>query len=91
MAMLDIAEELLNSAVAALASPDVIREVKDTVDVPVAAHNVSGAYAMVKAAAEKGWVDEARIMRETLTSIARAGADVVITYHALDFARGKQG
>jgi porphobilinogen synthase len=75
----------------ALAYLDVIREVKDTVDVPVAAYNVSGEYAMVKAAAEKGWVDEARIMRETLTSIARAGADVVITYHALDFARGKQG
>jgi porphobilinogen synthase len=75
----------------ALAYLDVIREVKDTVDVPVAAYNVSGEYAMVKAAAEKGWVDEARIMRETLTSIARAGADVVITYHALDFARAKQG
>ena len=75
----------------ALAYLDVIREVRDAVDVPVAAYNVSGEYAMVKAAAEKGWIDEARIMRETLTSIARAGADVVITYHALDDARGKQG
>ncbi len=75
----------------ALAYLDVIREVRDAVDVPVAAYNVSGEYAMVKAAAEKGWIDEARIMRETLTSIARAGADIVITYHALDFARGKQG
>ena len=66
---------------------DVIREVRDAVDVPVAAYNVSGEYAMVKAAAERGWVDEARIMRETLTSIARAGADIIITYHAKDFAR----
>ncbi|HVR69843.1 MAG TPA: porphobilinogen synthase [Vicinamibacteria bacterium] len=71
----------------ALAYLDVIREVRDAVDVPVAAYNVSGEYAMVKAAAERGWIDEARIMRETLTSIARAGADVIITYHAKDFAR----
>jgi len=73
----------------ALAYLDVIREVRDAVDVPVAAYNVSGEYAMVKAAAERGWVDEPRIMRETLTSIARAGADVIITYHAKDFARSK--
>jgi porphobilinogen synthase len=71
----------------ALAYLDVIREVRDAVDVPVAAYNVSGEYAMVKAAAERGWIDEPRIMRETLTSIARAGADVIITYHAKDFAR----
>jgi porphobilinogen synthase len=71
----------------ALAYLDVIREVRDAVDVPVAAYNVSGEYAMVKAAAEKGWIDESRIMRETLVSIARAGADVILTYHAKDFAR----
>jgi porphobilinogen synthase len=71
----------------ALAYLDVIREVRDAVEVPVAAYNVSGEYAMVKAAAERGWIDEQRIMRETLTSIARAGADVIITYHAKDFAR----
>jgi porphobilinogen synthase len=71
----------------ALAYLDVIREVRDAVDVPVAAYNVSGEYAMVKAAAERGWIDEARIMRETLTSIARAGADIILTYHAKDFAR----
>jgi porphobilinogen synthase len=70
----------------ALAYLDVIREVRDAVDVPVAAYNVSGEYAMVKAAAERGWIDEQRIMRETLTSIARAGADIIITYHAKDFA-----
>jgi porphobilinogen synthase len=73
----------------ALAYLDVIREVRDAFDVPVAAYNVSGEYAMVKAAAERGWVDEPRIVRETLTAIARAGADVVITYHAKDFARSK--
>jgi porphobilinogen synthase len=73
----------------ALAYLDVIREVRDAVDVPVAAYNVSGEYAMVKAAAARGWIDETRIMRETLTSIARAGADVIITYHAKDFARSK--
>jgi porphobilinogen synthase len=70
----------------ALAYLDVIREVRDAVDVPVAAYNVSGEYAMVKAAAERGWIDEQRIMRETLTSIARAGADIIISYHAKDFA-----
>ncbi len=66
---------------------DVIRAVAETSDRPVAAYNVSGEYAMVKAAAAKGWVDEGRIMREVLTSIRRAGADVILTYHAKDFAR----
>jgi porphobilinogen synthase len=66
---------------------DVIRAVAETFDRPVAAYNVSGEYAMVKAAAAKGWVDEERMMREILTSIRRAGADVILTYHAKDFAR----
>jgi porphobilinogen synthase len=66
---------------------DVIRAVKESFDRPVAAYNVSGEYAMVKAAAAKGWVDEERMMREILTSIRRAGADVILTYHAKDFAR----
>jgi porphobilinogen synthase len=66
---------------------DVIRAVAETSDRPVAAYNVSGEYAMVKAAAAKGWIDEDRIMREVLTSIRRAGADVILTYHAKDFAR----
>ena len=61
--------------------------VRDAFDVPVAAYNVSGEYAMVKAAAARGWVDEDRMMREILTSIRRAGADVILTYHAKDFAR----
>jgi len=66
---------------------DVIRAVRERFDVPVAAYNVSGEYAMVKAAAERGWVDEERIVKETLTAIRRAGADIILTYHALDFAR----
>jgi porphobilinogen synthase len=66
---------------------DVISAVAETFDRPVAAYNVSGEYAMVKAAAAKGWVDEERMMREILTSIRRAGASVILTYHAKDFAR----
>ncbi len=66
---------------------DVIRRAKDATHFPVAAYNVSGEYAMVKAAAQRGWIDEKRIVLETLTSIRRAGADVILTYHAKDFAR----
>jgi porphobilinogen synthase len=71
----------------ALAYLDIIRAVRDEFDLPVAAYHVSGEYAMVKAAAAKGWVDEERIVKETLVSIARAGADIILTYHAKDFAR----
>jgi porphobilinogen synthase len=71
----------------ALAYLDVIRAVRGAFDVPVAAYNVSGEYAMVKAAAQRGWIDEERIVKETLVSIRRAGADVILTYHAKDFAR----
>jgi porphobilinogen synthase len=66
---------------------DVIRRVKDATHVPVAAYNVSGEYAMVKAAAAAGYLDEETTVLETLTAIRRAGADVVITYHAKDAAR----
>jgi porphobilinogen synthase len=66
---------------------DVIRRVKDELGVPLAAYNVSGEYAMVKAAAAAGYVDERAIVLETLTAIRRAGADVVITYHAKDAAK----
>jgi porphobilinogen synthase len=66
---------------------DVIRAVRESVDLPVAAYNVSGEYAMLKAAAQRGWLDEKRAVLETLTSIARAGADVILTYHAKEFAR----
>jgi porphobilinogen synthase len=71
----------------ALPCLDVIRAVREAVDRPVAAYNVSGEYAMVKAAAARGWVDEERIVKETLTAIRRAGADVILTYHAKDFAQ----
>ena len=66
---------------------DIIRQVKDSTDVPVAAFNVSGEYAMVKAAALNGWIDERNVVMEILTSIKRAGADIVLTYHAKDAAR----
>jgi porphobilinogen synthase len=71
----------------ALSYLDIIRRVKDRFGVPVAAYNVSGEFAMVKAAAMKGWIDERRITLEILTSIKRAGADMILTYHARDFAR----
>jgi len=71
----------------ALAYLDIIRRVKDTYHVPVAAYNVSGEYAMVKAAAQNGWIDEARITREILLAIRRADADWIITYHAKDVVR----
>ena len=61
---------------------DILRAVRDRFDLPLAAYHVSGEYAMVKAAAERGWIDEERVMMETLTSIKRAGADIIITYYA---------
>jgi porphobilinogen synthase len=66
---------------------DVIARVKDTFDFPTAAYHVSGEYAMLKAAARNGWIDEPRAMLETLTSIRRAGADIIITYYAREAAR----
>ena len=71
----------------ALAYLDVIRSVRDRVEHPIAAYNVSGEYAMVKAAAAHGWLDERAVTLEILTSIKRAGADVIISYHAADAAR----
>jgi porphobilinogen synthase len=71
----------------ALAYLDVIRLVRDNFDVPVAAYNVSGEYSMVKAAAHNGWVDEKRVVLEILLGIQRAGAEIVITYHAKDAVR----
>ena len=66
---------------------DVIARVKDTFDFPTAAYHVSGEYAMLKAAARNGWLDEPRAMLETMTSIRRAGADIIITYYAREAAR----
>jgi porphobilinogen synthase len=71
----------------ALAYLDVIAEARREFDLPIAAYNVSGEYAMLKAAAEKGWIDYDRVMMETLLSIRRAGADVIISYHAKEAAR----
>jgi porphobilinogen synthase len=72
----------------ALSYLDIIRRVKRAhPDVPLAAYNVSGEYAMVRAAAEKGWIDEQRVTLEILTSIKRAGADIILTYHAKDACR----
>ena len=71
----------------ALAYLDIIQRVKTTFDVPVAAYNVSGEYAMIKAAGQMGWVDETRVMMESLTAIKRAGADLILTYFAKDAAR----
>jgi porphobilinogen synthase len=71
----------------ALAYLDVVRRVKDEFAVPVAAYNVSGEYAMVKAAAANGWIEERRVVLETLTGFKRAGADMILTYHAPDVAR----
>jgi porphobilinogen synthase len=71
----------------ALAYLDIVRRVKERFCVPVAAYNVSGEFAVVKAAAAKGWIDERRVTLEILTSMRRAGADMILTYHALDVAR----
>jgi porphobilinogen synthase len=66
---------------------DILRAVRDRFDLPLAAYHVSGEYAMIKAAAQRGWIDEQRVMMETLTSIRRAGADVILTYYAREAAR----
>ena len=71
----------------ALAYLDVVRAVRERTQLPLVAYNVSGEYAMVKAAAERGWIDERRVVLETLLSMRRAGADAIISYHAKDAAR----
>ncbi len=87
-AMLDIEEGAdILMVKPGLAYMDIIRTVKDATDLPMAVYNVSGEYAMVKAAAEKGWIDEKRVVLETMLSFKRAGADLILSYHALDAAR----
>jgi len=71
----------------AIAYLDIIARLKDEFDLPIAAYQVSGEYAMIKAAAEKGWIDGDKVMAETLLSIKRAGADIILTYFAKDMAR----
>ncbi len=69
-----------------LAYLDILREARDNFDVPMAVYNVSGEYSMVKAAAANGWIDEDRVINETLTAFKRAGADIILTYHAVEYA-----
>lgn len=71
----------------ALAYLDIIRDVKNNVNIPVSAYNISGEYAMIKAAAKMGWLEEDKAILETLTAIKRAGADMIATYFAKDAAR----
>ncbi len=91
-ALREVAADIAEGADVVMVKPalpylDVIRQVRDRFDLPVAAYNVSGEYSMVKAAAERGWLDEERVAIESLTSIKRAGADMIITYWAKDAAR----
>jgi porphobilinogen synthase len=91
-AMKEVALDLAEGADMIMVKPalsylDIIRRVKERFRVPVAAYNVSGEFAMVKAAAAKGWIDERRVTLEILTSIRRAGADMILTYHAKDVAK----
>jgi porphobilinogen synthase len=71
----------------ALSYLDIIQRVKTNFNIPIAAYNVSGEYSMVKAAAANGWIDEKRMVREILTSIKRAGSDIIITYHAQEIIK----
>jgi porphobilinogen synthase len=75
----------------ALAYLDILRDIKERFDLPLVAYNVSGEYSMIKAAAANGWIDEERVMMETLLGMKRAGADLIITYHAKDAARVLNG
>ena len=68
---------------------DLVRALRDRYDCPIAAYQVSGEYSMIKAAAQNGWIDEQRAVRESLLSIRRAGADIILTYYARDAALGK--
>ncbi len=91
-ALKEVAQDLDEGADMVMVKPalpylDIIRRVRDRFDVPVAAYNVSGEYAMVKAAAQKGWLDEKRVVLEILTGIQRAGASIILTYHAKDVSR----
>ena len=68
----------------------VIRAARERFDAPLAAYSVSGEYSLIKAAAERGWVDERSVVEETITAIRRAGADLILTYYAKDFARWRR-
>ncbi len=94
-AMREVALDLEEGADMIMVKPampylDVIQRVREKFDIPVAAYNVSGEYAMVKAAVQRGWLDEKRVVLEILTGIQRAGAEIILTYHAKDVARWLQ-
>jgi len=91
-ALVEVAQDLEEGADMVMVKPalpylDIVQRVREKFDVPVAAYNVSGEYSMVKAAAKNGWIDEQRVVLEILTSIQRAGASMILTYHAKDAAR----
>jgi len=91
-ALREVAEDIAEGADIIMVKPalaylDVIRQVRDSCNYPVAAYNVSGEYAMVKAAVQRGWLDEKMVVTETLTAFKRAGADIILTYHAKEFAK----
>lgn len=91
-AMREIADDIAEEADMVMVKPalaylDVLKAARERFELPIAAYNVSGEYSMVKAAAQLGWIDEKRIVMENLTAIKRAGADIIITYHAIDAAK----
>lgn len=91
-ALREIADDIEEGADMVMVKPalpylDILREARDMTDLPLAAYNVSGEFSMVKAAAKLGWIDEKQIVMENMTAIKRAGADIIITYHALDAAK----
>ncbi|MBI3585565.1 MAG: porphobilinogen synthase [Ignavibacteriales bacterium] len=91
-ALREVEQDIVEGADIVMVKPalpylDIIRRVKDTFQMPTAAYNVSGEYSMIKAAGRNGWIDEQRVMMEVLTSIKRAGADLILTYFAKDAAR----
>ncbi len=94
-ALREVAADIAEGADIVMVKPalpylDIIRRVRETYDYPIAAYNVSGEYAMIKAAAQRGWLDERQVVLEALTAIKRAGADIILTYHARDAARWLQ-
>ena len=91
-ALREVEEDILEGADMIIAKPalaymDIIKEISQNYNIPIAAYNVSGEYSMVKAAAANGWIDEKKIVMENLTGLKRAGAKMIITYHALDAAK----
>jgi porphobilinogen synthase len=95
-ALRELAEDIAEGADIVMVKPalpnlDIIARARQLFQVPIAAYNVSGEYSMVKAAARLGWLDERRVTLEVLTSIRRAGADIIITYHAKEVARWLAG